>query len=135
MCTIIIQINFNTSFVKIISILANGTCLFKNNEPNVVSFYNDLEIREDVVEFPPGATIISRYFLKNCIEYFESTINCSFRCTDIGKFELVGSIERTCIHSEWTGTKPQCSGLNQENDYASRLLRYLSLRQYAQILF
>lgn len=38
----------------------NGTCLFKNNEPNVVSFYNDLEIREDVVEFPPGATVISR---------------------------------------------------------------------------
>uniref|UniRef100_A0A1I8NQU7 Sushi, von Willebrand factor type A, EGF and pentraxin domain-containing protein 1 n=2 Tax=Stomoxys calcitrans TaxID=35570 RepID=A0A1I8NQU7_STOCA len=78
---------------------ANGTCLFKNNEPNVVSFYNDLEIREDVVEFPPGATITSR-------------------CTDIGKFELIGSIERTCIHSEWTGTKPQCFGLNQENDYA-----------------
>ncbi|KAI8119427.1 Locomotion-related protein Hikaru genki [Lucilia cuprina] len=78
---------------------ANGTCLFRNNEPNVVSFYNDLEIREDVVEFPPGATITSR-------------------CTDIGKFELIGSIERTCIHSEWTGTKPQCFGLNQENDYA-----------------
>ncbi|XP_075151703.1 hig-anchoring scaffold protein isoform X2 [Haematobia irritans] len=78
---------------------ANGTCLFKNNEPNVVSFYNDLEIREDVVEFPPGATITSR-------------------CTDIGKFELIGSIERTCIHSEWTGIKPQCFGLNQENDYA-----------------
>ncbi|XP_061388329.1 sushi, von Willebrand factor type A, EGF and pentraxin domain-containing protein 1 [Musca vetustissima] len=78
---------------------ANGTCLFKNNEPNVVSFYNDLEIREDIVEFPPGATITSR-------------------CTDIGKFELVGSIERTCIHSEWTGVKPQCFGLNQENDYA-----------------
>lgn len=46
-------------------------------------------------------------------------INC--RCTDIGKFELIGSIERTCIHSEWTGTKPQCFGLNQENDYASKL--------------
>jgi len=38
----------------------NGTCSFKNNEANVVSFYNDLEIREDVVDFPPGATIISR---------------------------------------------------------------------------
>ncbi|XP_028899392.1 uncharacterized protein LOC105217452 isoform X1 [Zeugodacus cucurbitae] len=78
---------------------ANGTCLFKNNEPNVVSFYNDLEIREDVVEFPPGATIISR-------------------CVDIGKFSMVGSNERTCIHSEWTGNKPACYGLNQENDYA-----------------
>ncbi|KAJ6649684.1 Locomotion-related protein Hikaru genki, partial [Pseudolycoriella hygida] len=38
---------------------ANGTCIFRNNEPNVVSFYNDLEIREDVVEFPPGAIIVS----------------------------------------------------------------------------
>ncbi|EDV98774.1 uncharacterized protein LOC6566632 isoform X2 [Drosophila grimshawi] len=77
----------------------NGTCLFKNNEPNVVSFYNDLEIREDIVEFPPGATIISR-------------------CVDIGKFSMTGSHDRTCIHSEWTNTKPVCSGLNQENDYA-----------------
>lgn len=39
---------------------ANGTCIFWNNEPNVVSFYNDLEIREEVVEFPAGATIVSR---------------------------------------------------------------------------
>ncbi|XP_062121270.1 uncharacterized protein LOC133835281 isoform X2 [Drosophila sulfurigaster albostrigata] len=77
----------------------NGTCSFKNNEPNVVSFYNDLEIREDIVDFPPGATIISR-------------------CVDIGKFSMTGSHERTCIHSEWTNTKPVCSGLNQENDYA-----------------
>ncbi|EDW76217.2 uncharacterized protein Dwil_GK14777, isoform C [Drosophila willistoni] len=77
----------------------NGTCLFKNNEPNVVSFYNDLEIREDIVEFPPGATIISR-------------------CVDIGKFSMIGSHERTCIHSEWTNIKPMCSGLNQENDFA-----------------
>lgn len=41
-------------------LLANGTCIFHNHEPNVVSFYNDLEIREDVVEFPPGAIIVSR---------------------------------------------------------------------------
>lgn len=40
--------------------------MFKNNEPNVVSFYNDLEIREDIVEFPPGATIISRYGRSVC---------------------------------------------------------------------
>lgn len=51
--------------VNIFICLANGTCLFRNNEPNVVSFYNDLEIREDVVEFPPGATITSRYTLHN----------------------------------------------------------------------
>ncbi|XP_055918542.1 sushi, von Willebrand factor type A, EGF and pentraxin domain-containing protein 1-like, partial [Eupeodes corollae] len=78
---------------------ANGTCLFHNNERNVVSFYNDLEIREDIVEFPPGATIISR-------------------CADIGKYAMVGNKERTCIHSEWTTNQPTCFGLNQENDYA-----------------
>lgn len=39
---------------------------------------------------------------------------------DIGKFSMVGSSERTCIHSEWTGNKPACYGLNQENDYASK---------------
>ncbi|XP_031618739.1 uncharacterized protein LOC116337915 isoform X2 [Contarinia nasturtii] len=38
----------------------NGTCIFYNDEPNVVSFYNDLRIDEGVVEFPPGATIVSR---------------------------------------------------------------------------
>lgn len=45
-------------------ISANGTCIFWNNEPNVVSFYNDLQIREEVVEFPPGATIVSRSVLQ-----------------------------------------------------------------------
>lgn len=78
---------------------ANGTCRFHNNDKNVVSFYNDLEIREDIVEFPPGATVTSR-------------------CADIGKFAMVGSKERTCIHSEWTTNQPTCFGLNQENDYA-----------------
>ncbi|GAB0099339.1 locomotion-related protein Hikaru genki [Sergentomyia squamirostris] len=77
----------------------NTSCLFHNNEPNVVSFYNDLEIREEVVEFPPGAVIISR-------------------CVDIGKFVLMGSNVRSCIHSEWNVSKPICYGLNQENDYA-----------------
>ncbi|XP_055680814.1 uncharacterized protein LOC129788622 isoform X2 [Lutzomyia longipalpis] len=77
----------------------NTSCMFHNDEPNVVSFYNDLEIREETVEFPPGATIVSR-------------------CVDIGKFMLVGSNIRSCIHSEWNAQKPICYGLNQENDYA-----------------
>lgn len=42
------------------NIAVNGTCIFFNDEPNVVSFYNDLQIREKVVEFPPGATVVSR---------------------------------------------------------------------------
>lgn len=40
--------------------LANGSCIFKNTDPAVASFYNDLEIRENYVEFPAGTTIISR---------------------------------------------------------------------------
>lgn len=40
--------------------LINGSCIFRNNNNHVVSFYNDLEIREDYVEFPPDSVIVSR---------------------------------------------------------------------------
>lgn len=49
----------------------NSTCFFKNEETNVISFYNDQQIREDVVEFPAGAVLISR-------------------CVDIGKYAMIG---------------------------------------------
>lgn len=77
----------------------NNTCTFRNQEPNVVSFYNDQQIREDIVEFPPGAVLVSR-------------------CIDIGKYAMIGSNKRRCIGGEWDGQKPSCFGLNQENDYA-----------------
>lgn len=51
--------------------LSNDTCRFKKEDDNVISFYNDQEIREDVVEFPAGAVLISR-------------------CADIGKFAMIG---------------------------------------------
>lgn len=35
---------------------------------------------------------------------------------------MTGSNERTCIYSEWSGNKPVCFGLNQENDYASKTI-------------
>uniref|UniRef100_A0A336LXT8 CSON007528 protein n=1 Tax=Culicoides sonorensis TaxID=179676 RepID=A0A336LXT8_CULSO len=79
--------------------LINGSCIFRNNEPHIISFYNDLEIREEYVEFPPDSIIITR-------------------CVDIGKYAMIGSSERKCIKSKWTGSKPHCIGLNQENDYA-----------------
>lgn len=44
-----------------------------------------------------------------------------FRCVDIGKYQMLGNNILTCIHSEWNGIKPICTGLNQENDYASML--------------
>ncbi|VVC93465.1 unnamed protein product [Leptidea sinapis] len=76
----------------------NNTCTFRNEEPNVVSFYNDLEITE-TVEFSPGAVIVSR-------------------CSDVGKYAMTGSQTRRCIGGIWDGVKPTCFGLNQENDYA-----------------
>lgn len=35
---------------------------------------------------------------------------------------MMGTNVNTCVHSEWTGHKPVCLGLNQENDYASEFL-------------
>ncbi|KAK9711611.1 WAP-type (Whey Acidic Protein) 'four-disulfide core' [Popillia japonica] len=77
----------------------NNTCIFRNQEPNVLSFYNDQEIREEVVEFPSGAVLISR-------------------CKDIGKYAMIGPNKRRCMGGEWDGLKPSCFGLNQENDYS-----------------
>lgn len=55
-------------------------------------------------------------FFKNYILYL-----FLYRCTDVGKYSMTGNSIRTCIHSEWTGQKPVCFGLNQENDYASKV--------------
>ena len=43
------------------------------------------------------------------------------RCSDIGKYALLGSVRRRCSRGEWTGMKPVCFGLNQENDFARQL--------------
>ncbi|XP_050510786.1 complement factor H isoform X3 [Diabrotica virgifera virgifera] len=77
----------------------NSTCIFRNQEPNVISFFNDQQIREEVVEFPAGAILISR-------------------CVDIGKFAMIGPNKRRCMGGEWDGVKPACFGLNQANDYS-----------------
>ncbi|XP_054274318.1 uncharacterized protein LOC128994090 isoform X3 [Macrosteles quadrilineatus] len=77
----------------------NTTCIFRNTEPNVVTFYRDQPIKEDVVEFPSGTVLL-------------------FRCADIGKYAMIGSKRRRCSQGEWDGQRPVCFGLNQENDYA-----------------
>lgn len=43
---------------------------------------------------------------------------------------MLGNNVLTCIHSEWNGIKPQCLGLNQENDYASMLPLNLCLIKF-----
>lgn len=65
-------------------------------------------------------SLIHTHFCKCEIRKLFSFYFILNRCVDIGKFEMIGSNERTCIHSEWTGVKPVCNGLNQENDYASK---------------
>jgi len=48
-----------------VGILRNSTCVFRNTEPNLVSFYNDQQITEEVVEFPPGSLLVSYVKEKN----------------------------------------------------------------------
>ncbi|KAF4525716.1 hypothetical protein B566_EDAN011893 [Ephemera danica] len=80
----------------------NMSCTFRNTEPNLIYFFNDQPITEEMVEFPPGTELEAR-------------------CTDIGKYSMTGSNRRVCQGGEWDGHKPHkpaCFGLNQENDYA-----------------
>uniref|UniRef100_A0A1B6DCY4 Sushi, von Willebrand factor type A, EGF and pentraxin domain-containing protein 1 n=2 Tax=Clastoptera arizonana TaxID=38151 RepID=A0A1B6DCY4_9HEMI len=81
------------------SVKDNSTCIFRNSEPYVSTFYRDQPITEDVVEFTSGSVLY-------------------FRCTDIGKYAMIGSSRRRCSQGEWDGQRPSCFGLNQENDYA-----------------
>ncbi|CAB3368986.1 Hypothetical predicted protein [Cloeon dipterum] len=79
--------------------MQNHSCVFRNTEPNLIYFFNDQIISDEVVEFPPGSELVAR-------------------CSDIGKYSMVGSKHRKCENGEWDGQKPVCFGLNQENEYA-----------------
>ncbi|XP_012545704.3 uncharacterized protein LOC101741571 isoform X2 [Bombyx mori] len=79
-------------------LINNNSCTFHNDDPNVVTFFNDLEVTE-TVDLPYGVVIVSR-------------------CSDIGKYALLGSQSRKCVGGDWNGAKPTCIGLNQQNDYA-----------------
>jgi hypothetical protein len=57
-----------------VGILRNSTCVFRNTEPNLVSFYNDQQITEEVVEFPPGSLLVSCLYKCICIENFRNQI-------------------------------------------------------------
>ncbi|XP_075546838.1 sushi, von Willebrand factor type A, EGF and pentraxin domain-containing protein 1-like [Dermacentor variabilis] len=77
----------------------NRSCVFRNTEPNLEAFQGDRRITDDTLHFPPGSELV-------------------FRCKDIGKYSLVGSVRRRCVYGDWDGVKPSCFGLSQENDYA-----------------
>ena len=38
---------------------SNKSCVYRNTEPNLVSFYEDQQITEDLVEFPPGTELVA----------------------------------------------------------------------------
>ncbi|XP_054709581.1 sushi, von Willebrand factor type A, EGF and pentraxin domain-containing protein 1-like [Uloborus diversus] len=78
---------------------ANKSCIFYNTEPNLVAFLDDQLIDEEETEHPPHTELV-------------------FRCKDIGKYSLIGSVRRRCVQGDWDGVKPTCYGLSQENDYA-----------------
>ena len=46
------------AFVEGLGQPSNKSCTFRNNEPNLMTFYEDQQITEDVVEFPPGTELV-----------------------------------------------------------------------------
>ncbi|KAG0728558.1 Protein lev-9 [Chionoecetes opilio] len=80
-------------------VIGNVTCMWRNAQVNVVTFLEDRELREEVMELPPGTELV-------------------FRCVDIGKFAFSGSSHRRCINGQWSGVRPDCLALNSEFDYA-----------------
>ncbi|XP_065566642.1 sushi, von Willebrand factor type A, EGF and pentraxin domain-containing protein 1-like isoform X3 [Artemia franciscana] len=74
-------------------------CNFEGSQKNVLTFLDDLEVKEGDIQFPAGTELVSR-------------------CIDIGKYSFHGSAKRKCVNGEWTGTQARCLGLSQEHDYA-----------------
>lgn len=83
-----------------LEISANKSCFFSPpaTVSNVIAFHGDV-ILDSNTEFLAGTEL-------------------TFRCSDIGKYELVGSPRRTCTYGKWTGKDATCFGLSQEHDYA-----------------
>lgn len=48
----------------------NSTCIFRNTEPNVVTFFRDQPIKEDVVEFTSGTALVGTRVLHNLTSIF-----------------------------------------------------------------
>jgi hypothetical protein len=47
---------------------------------------------------------------------------------------MEGSNRRVCSNGEWSGQRPVCFGLNQENDYARMLYQYDMYIAYTSLL-
>ncbi|XP_023325982.1 complement receptor type 2 isoform X2 [Eurytemora carolleeae] len=78
--------------------MVNRTCSYVPATPNLVAFYKDLEVLSKLI-LEPGAVLV-------------------FRCTDIGKFKLVGERKLVCGGGELMGDIPTCNPLSQSFNYA-----------------
>lgn len=76
-----------------VGILRNSTCVFRNTEPNLVSFYNDQQITEEVVEFPPGSLLVSFVKEKNVEDNSQFIKECRTRQFDFWDVKLRDSPE------------------------------------------
>ena len=104
----------------------NASCPYLPNEANnVVAFYGDRELpTRCVLLFSPSTDvlILNVWYcpFKSCCfcvsryedesqppERFEPGAELVFRCTDIGKYRLEGSVRRRCVGGTWDGTQPQ----------------------------
>jgi hypothetical protein len=60
---------------------SNKTCNFRNNKPNVVTFYGDQQVTENSVDFPPGTELVgSMIFIR---------MDAASSITDAWRFVLV----------------------------------------------
>ncbi|XP_069937241.1 sushi, von Willebrand factor type A, EGF and pentraxin domain-containing protein 1 [Cherax quadricarinatus] len=78
--------------------IGNNSCIWRNNQDNLVTFHNDREVT-DMMEFPPGTELVSR-------------------CIDIGKYAMAGASHRRCLNGYWSSAAPLCFALNREHDFA-----------------
>lgn len=123
-CTALSHVQFETvphatfSALLYLSLSLDGIALIELRVRRCVKLFNQLN---SICEC--GTNACGRE-ISDTIHSLDSHVNFLYfslcrRCVDIGKYSMIGSNVRTCIHSEWSGHKPACSGLNQENDYAS----------------
>lgn len=93
----------NQKKIEDMELLVNKSCsFFPPTASNILAFYGDT-VLDSPMEFDPGTEL-------------------TYRCSDIGKYQLVGSSKRTCSYGSWTGMEVTCYGRSQEHDYARKLL-------------
>ena len=86
----------------------NKSCYYKKPRENVFIF-----LKDQIINF-------------NEEKEFPSQTELTFRCADIGKFSLIGSVKRKCVAGQWDGDDPFCYGLSQRHNYASEFSLYFT---------